>query len=118
MPFKEKGLMREFYVDFSLFICDVSNGRSAGVQKRWGLEHEKSCFTLSIVFAFIRCFNFFSGMEGKIEKADFKGVTMVCIGPITDKKLAEKGFTARVVPDQYTIPAMVDAIVSYYQNTP
>jgi len=35
---RKKGLTREFYVDFSLFICDVSNGRSAGVQKRSGVK--------------------------------------------------------------------------------
>jgi uroporphyrinogen III methyltransferase/synthase len=59
--------------------------------------------------------NFFSIMEGRIKTEELKGVIMACIGPITEKKLAEKGFAAQVVPEKFTIPALVDAILAYYR---
>ena len=58
--------------------------------------------------------NFFSGLEGKIDKGDFKDIIMACIGPITEKKLKEQGFSARVVAEKFTIPELVDAILAYY----
>ncbi|MGA1790119.1 MAG: uroporphyrinogen-III synthase, partial [bacterium] len=58
--------------------------------------------------------NFFSGLEGRIEKSELNEIIMACIGPITEKKLKEQGFSARVVAEKFTIPELVDAILAYY----
>jgi uroporphyrinogen III methyltransferase/synthase len=58
--------------------------------------------------------NFFTSLGDRIELKDLKKVAMACIGPITEKKLAERGFTSQVVPEKFTIPALVDAIADYY----
>ncbi len=63
--------------------------------------------------------NFFSNLEGRIKKEELNQVVMACIGPITEKTLAERGYAARVVPEHFTIPDLVNAILEYYlqQNT-
>lgn len=40
------------------------------------------------------------------------GLRYACIGPITAKTLTEAGFTCHIMPDEYTIAALVDAIAS------
>lgn len=44
------------------------------------------------------------------------GVTFAAIGPITAKTAAKHGLTIDVQPETYTIPAMVDAIVDFYNR--
>ena len=41
-------------------------------------------------------------------------VHVACIGPITAKTAREKGFTVNVMPEEYTIEALVDSIVTYF----
>ncbi|MGA1864056.1 MAG: uroporphyrinogen-III C-methyltransferase [bacterium] len=60
--------------------------------------------------------NFFSALEGRIKPEELNGVVMACIGPVTEKKLAEKGFASKVVPGKFTIPDLVNAILAYYNN--
>jgi uroporphyrinogen III methyltransferase/synthase len=60
--------------------------------------------------------NFFSSLEGNLKKEELNGIIMACIGPITEKKLAEKGFTAQVVPEKFTISDLVNAILAYYKR--
>lgn len=60
--------------------------------------------------------NFFSTLEGRIKQEELKGVAMACIGPVTRKQLEEKGFTAQVVPEKFTIPDLVNAILAYYKQ--
>ena len=45
---------------------------------------------------------------------DLGRVAMACIGPVTEKTLVKNGLTARVVPERYTIPDLVEAILAYY----
>ncbi len=40
-----------------------------------------------------------------------KGLKICCIGPVTAKTLAQFGFTPDIMPEDYTIPALVDALV-------
>jgi uroporphyrinogen III methyltransferase/synthase len=40
-----------------------------------------------------------------------KGLKICCIGPVTAKTLKEYGFTPDIMPEDYTIPALVDALV-------
>jgi uroporphyrinogen III methyltransferase/synthase len=41
-------------------------------------------------------------------------VTIACIGPITAKTAEEYGLTVSIMPNENTIPAMVDAIADHY----
>lgn len=43
-----------------------------------------------------------------------QSVVVVCIGPITAKTAEEYGMTVSVMPEENTIPALVDAIVWHY----
>lgn len=43
-------------------------------------------------------------------------VVVACIGPVTAATVAELGLTAHIVPSEYTIPALVRAIIEYYQQ--
>ena len=42
------------------------------------------------------------------------GVTVACIGPITRATAAEHGLDTHVMPGDYTIPALADAIAAHY----
>lgn len=44
------------------------------------------------------------------------GVTIACIGPITEDTAKESGFDVHVVADEYTIPGLCEAIVRHYQS--
>ena len=45
-----------------------------------------------------------------------RGVVVASIGPITAKTAAEAGIVSQVVPDRYTIPAFVEALLEYYRG--
>lgn len=49
-----------------------------------------------------------------------KQVPVACIGPITAETAAKLGLRCDIMPEDYTIPALVEAIVSYFngQQTP
>jgi uroporphyrinogen III methyltransferase/synthase len=44
------------------------------------------------------------------------GVKIAAIGPITAKTVEQNGLQVDIQPETYTIPAMVDAIVTYYKS--
>ena len=44
------------------------------------------------------------------------GVAVACIGEVTAKTATEFGLTVSIEPPQYTIPALADAIASYFRN--
>jgi uroporphyrinogen III methyltransferase/synthase len=45
------------------------------------------------------------------------GVRVACIGPITQETAERFGLPIDVVPERYTIPSLVDAIVQYYRSS-
>ncbi|HYE66124.1 MAG TPA: uroporphyrinogen-III synthase [Pyrinomonadaceae bacterium] len=47
-----------------------------------------------------------------------KGVTVACIGDVTASTAAEYGLVTEIQPDEYTIPALIRAIVMYYAEGP
>lgn len=44
------------------------------------------------------------------------GVVVASIGPITARTAAELGLPTRIMPDEYTIPALARAIVAYFER--
>ena len=44
------------------------------------------------------------------------GVKIAAIGPITGKTVTDNGLKVDIQPESHTIPAMIDAIVTYYQD--
>lgn len=45
-----------------------------------------------------------------------QSVRIACIGPITAKTAEEYGLTVSIMPDENTVPALVDAIVHQYES--
>jgi uroporphyrinogen III methyltransferase/synthase len=43
-------------------------------------------------------------------------VSVACIGPITTKTAKEKGFSVSLMPEEYTVDALTQAIVQYFEN--
>jgi uroporphyrinogen-III synthase len=43
---------------------------------------------------------------------------VAAIGPITAETAAEHGFRVGVVPREYTVPALADAIAGHFQTSP
>jgi uroporphyrinogen III methyltransferase/synthase len=45
-----------------------------------------------------------------------KSVVVASIGPITAETAARHGIVSHVVPENYTIPALADALVKHFQS--
>ena len=43
---------------------------------------------------------------------------MAAIGPITAETAAEHGLRVTVIPHEYTIPALADAIAGHFETSP
>jgi uroporphyrinogen III methyltransferase/synthase len=46
---------------------------------------------------------------------EISGIPVASIGPVTAKRATEQGLTVGVMPDEYTIDDLADAIVEYYK---
>jgi uroporphyrinogen III methyltransferase/synthase len=69
----------------------------------------------AVTFTSSSTVNNFIEMVGKSEyKSLIEGVTVACIGPVTAKTAGEYGMKVDVMPKDYTIPALVDAMVEYF----
>ena len=60
----------------------------------------------------------FAALLGPETKELLAGVTLAAIGPITAETAARLGIPCHVVPDQYTIPALVAALVRHCTRPP
>ena len=59
----------------------------------------------------------FASMFKKTELAGFlKGVCIACIGPITADTAKEYGIQVDIMPKDYTIPALTDAMAEYFRK--
>jgi uroporphyrinogen III methyltransferase/synthase len=47
-----------------------------------------------------------------------QGVVLAAIGPITAATATQHGLQITVMPDQYTIPALADAIAGHFEAAP
>ena len=45
-----------------------------------------------------------------------KNVAVACIGPITARTAKEKGLPVSIVPSAYTIEALTDSVVAYFDS--
>lgn len=62
--------------------------------------------------------NFVSLLEKGRFKDQLGGITVACIGPITAETAKKLGMKVHIVPKEYTIPALVDAIVKHFHPPP
>ena len=60
--------------------------------------------------------NFVEILGQKEYKTFLQGVTVACIGPVTAKTAKEYGMKIDVMPKEYTIPALVDAMVEFFKK--
>jgi uroporphyrinogen III methyltransferase/synthase len=60
--------------------------------------------------------NFVEMLGQKEYKNLVSGVTVACIGPVTAKTAEEYGLKVDIMPKDYTIPALVDAMVEFYKK--
>ncbi|MDW7680854.1 MAG: uroporphyrinogen-III synthase, partial [bacterium] len=58
----------------------------------------------------------FVDMVGKDQLNCLNGVVVACIGPITRNTAEQLGIDATITAQEYTIPVLVDEIVSYFQS--
>jgi uroporphyrinogen III methyltransferase/synthase len=47
-----------------------------------------------------------------------RSTTVAAIGPVTAEAAQQLGITAAVVPEQYTVPALVEALVDHFRKHP
>ena len=57
-------------------------------------------------------------MELLSDKSALNGVKVAVIGPITAETVKNYGLEPHITPREYTIPALVEAIVEYFQRRP
>lgn len=60
--------------------------------------------------------NFFSMFDKSGLQAALKGVAIACIGPITADTARDFGLKTDIMPGEYTIPALVRSICSYFSG--
>jgi uroporphyrinogen III methyltransferase/synthase len=61
--------------------------------------------------------NFVEILGQKEYKSLVKGVLVACIGPITANTAEECGMKADIMPKEYTIPALVEAMETYFKKS-
>ena len=57
--------------------------------------------------------NFLDRLD-KEHHAKLDGITIACIGPITCKTAEDRGLKVSIVPEQYTVDALISAIDAYF----
>jgi uroporphyrinogen III methyltransferase / synthase len=67
-----------------------------------------------VTFASSSTVKHFFALLGPETRDLLAGVTIAAIGPITAESAAQHGVPCQVVPEQYTIPALVAALVKHY----
>ena len=60
--------------------------------------------------------NFIEIIGQKEYKSLLDGVVVACIGPVTAKTAEEYGMRTDIMPNEYTIPAFVDAMVDFFKK--
>lgn len=91
-------------------ICpDTGRDRLQDLLKQ-GEIHMVTFTSSSTVRNFARMFEF----EKTLFSEWMKKVSIACIGPVTARTAEEKGLQVSLTPREYTMEALIDAIVAYY----
>jgi uroporphyrinogen III methyltransferase/synthase len=85
------------------------------------VERVKKLFTekkiAAVTFTSSSTVHNFGEMLGQKEyKSLLNGVAVACIGPVTARTAEEYGMKIDVMPKEYTIPALVEAMVEYFKK--
>ena len=91
------------------------------IMPRSDVERVKKLFSekkiAAVTFTSSSTVNNFVEMVGKSEyKSLMNGVAVACIGPVTARTAEEYGMTVHIMPKDYTIPALVEALAAYYRK--
>ena len=71
----------------------------------------------AVVFTSASTVRSFVKMLGKDPAADLLGTTVVAsIGPVTAEAAQQLGIETTVLPSSYTVPALVQALVEYFEK--
>jgi len=62
--------------------------------------------------------NFVEILGRKEYKFLLEGAAIACIGPVTAKTAEEYGMKTDIMPKEYTIPALVEAMTEYFKKQP
>jgi uroporphyrinogen III methyltransferase/synthase len=58
----------------------------------------------------------FLDLAGEQAAELLRGVVVASIGPITAETASRHGIVSQIVPEKYTIPALADALIRYFQS--
>jgi uroporphyrinogen III methyltransferase/synthase len=71
----------------------------------------------AVTFASASSVKNFAKILGEDQAADLLRTTVVaCIGPVTAEAAVQLGIAPTVVPERYTIPDLVDALVEHFEG--
>ena len=72
----------------------------------------------AVTFASASAVRSFVEVLGRDQAADLlRTVAVACIGPVTAEAAHQLGITTTVMPQRYTIPDLVDALVGHFTQT-
>jgi len=57
----------------------------------------------------------FLELTGEKFLPSIKNIKIACIGPVTEKTAREAGLNVEIIPEQYTVSSLLDAIESFFQ---
>ncbi len=105
-------------------VNDVVAYRTVAVEPE--REHEPDIFRLLldkqvdvVTFTSASTVRNFCRLYGADAVADLlRSVTIACIGPVTAEAAQQSGIRTSIMPSEYTMPALVRAIVEHFERTP
>lgn len=107
--------LRELGADVTVAVAYENVKPSGDVDRIRKLFEERKI--AAVTFTSSSTVNNFVEMLGQKEyKTLLKGTAIACIGPVTAKTAEEYGFKTDIMPKDYTIPALVEAMVDYFKN--
>ncbi len=81
--------------------------------RRLLLRGDADCVTFTSPSTFANFLSFFTAHE----LASFMPqLTVAAIGPVTEKAILKAGYPVHIVPEQYTLPSLADAIEGYFSR--
>jgi len=70
----------------------------------------------AVTFTSSSTVRYFLDLVGEETRELLKGVTVASIGPITAETAARYGIVSHIMPENYTIPALAEALIKHFQN--